>query len=242
MNKLFVIPIFFFIVSSADGQGTKQDTVFLSSSIKNTKSLYQKWMGAQSHLYNGSSAIRYNSDINLQPFYLSDWEDGSLYYDDELYEDVPLMYDLVSDQLIVSQVDSYADIELVSTKVDWFTIKDHNFIHLGNHPSDKELENGFYEVLYDGNVKLFARRKRIITESIEQQRVVSKVSEMNRYFIYKDGVYVQVKKRSSILKVLNDMEKELKYYSKQHQLDFRRETEASLLSIVSHYDQANNVK
>jgi len=232
----FFIPIFCFLVFNAMGQGARVDSVFLSSSIKSTKALYDKWMGSQTPLYSGLSAKKYNSDIDPLPFYLPDWEEGSVYYDKQLYENVSLMYDLVLDKLIVSQVQSYAEIELISEKIARFTILNHSFIHLGPS-SAANIDDGFYELLYDGTVKLFAKRKKVIEESIEGNKVVSEVSSADRYFIYKDNFYTPVKKLSSVLAVLKD--KELKSYSKKNNLNFRKNLEASLLLLVSHYDQAS---
>lgn len=238
MNRLLALAVFLFIVFKAEAQGAKQDTVFLSSSIKSTKALYVAWLGAQSHLYNGGSPKTYNDDIvDLLPYYLPDWEDGSVYYDRELYEGVPLMYDLITDKVIVSQVRSYSEIELISSKVDWFTIGEASFFHLG--PAvDLHLEDGFYQRLYDGNTKLFVRRKKIIEDNIENNALVHEISAVDRYFICKEGKYTPVKKLSSVLDVLPDKAKELKSYSKKNRLDFRKKAESSLTLLVRHYDQA----
>jgi len=95
MNALFIVLVSCFMLfgSLAHGQGTKQDTVFLSSSIKKTRTLYEQWIGGQSRLYNGVDAKGYDSDIEEVAYYFPDWEDGSVYYEDELYENVPMMYD-----------------------------------------------------------------------------------------------------------------------------------------------------
>ena len=235
MNRLPVVFIFFFIIGNAHAQGAKQDTIFLSSSIKNTRALYTKWLSVQSLLYNGKSPKKYEDDIlDLVPFYLPDWEDGTVYYDGELYEAVPLMYDLVSDKVIVSQARSYSEIELISSKVERFTIRDNFFVHLRT----PGLEDGFYQLLYDGGTKLFVRRKKIIEDNIAAGKVVHEVSAVDRYFIYKEGNYTPVKKLSSVLNVLADKAKELKSYSKKNRLDFRNKKESSLMLLVRHYDQA----
>jgi hypothetical protein len=236
-NKLFVL-IFFIFVLCVKAHGQKQDTARLSSSIKKAKSFYEKSMGIQSLLYNGGSPKQYNSQVDLLPFYLPDWENGWVYYDRELYTDVPLMYDLVSDKLIVNQVISSADIELVSMKVSKFNIQGHTFVHLGNG-SDISLQDGFYELLYDGNIKVFSKRKKTIEERIEDGRIVYNVESSDRYFIYKDGVYTPVNKKPSVLKALGDREKELKAYSKKSKLDFRRKPDVSLVQLVRYYERGD---
>lgn len=198
--------------------------------------LYEKWMGGQSHLYNGVDRKAYPGSIEFLPFYAPDWEDGSVFYDQELYVNVPLMYDLISDKLIVSHYYTHSEIELINKKVDWFSILDHTFIHLGNDPSEG-IGDGFYELLYDGNVKLFTKRKKIIEEQIVANKLELEVNAINQYFIYKDGNYFQVKKQSSALAALSDKKKELQVFSKKNNLDFRRRTELSLVQLVRYYDQ-----
>jgi hypothetical protein len=239
-NKFSTFLLFFILLACARAQGQKKDTIRLISSIKNAKSFYEKSMGVQSLLYNGGSPKQYNSQIDLLPFYLPDWEDGWVYYDRELYTDVPLMYDLVSDKLIVSQVTSFASIELVSVKVSRFNIQGHNFLHLGSGP-DTGLPDGFYELLYDGTVKVFSKRKKTIEERIEDGVIVYDVESSDRYFIYKNGVYTPVKKLSSVLNALGDREKELKAYSKKSKLDFHRKPDTSLVRLVRYYDRGDTL-
>ena len=235
--SFFVFSLFYLIVLPGYGQGTKQDTVFLSSSIENTRALFEKSIGVQSNLYNGVHAKRYNYDIaELLPFYFPDWENGSVQYDHELYSNVPLLYDLVLDKVIVSQILTAAEIELITIKTDWFTLRDHTFIHLRQDPLVKYIDDGFYELLYDGNIRLYAKKKKIIKEHIEGLKIEHEISAVDRYFIYKEGHYTPVKKLSSVLAVLSDKDKELKSYSKQSKLNFKKRTEASLKQIVRFYD------
>jgi hypothetical protein len=123
-------------------------------------------------------------------------------------------------------------------KVSRFNILGHTFVHLGNGP-DVGLQDGFYELLYDGNVKVLSKRKKIIEERIEDGRIVYQVNSSDRYFIYKNGIYTQVKKLRSVLATLGDRGKELKAYSKKNKLDFRRKPDASLVQLLRYYDRGD---
>ncbi|HZX74908.1 MAG TPA: hypothetical protein VFE57_10830 [Cyclobacteriaceae bacterium] len=240
MNKTFCGIVFFFSLAAlvCHGQGAKQDTVFLSSSVKNTKALYEQWIGGQSRLYNGLATKGYSNDLDAEPYFAPDWEDGSVYYDDELYVNVPLMYDQITDKVVTSHFYSHSEIELISKKVDWFSILGHTFIHLGRDQSREAIPDGFYDLLHDGNVKLFAQRQKRIEEEIVMNKLTYQISATNKYFIYKDGAFIPVKKKSSVLAALSDKKKELQDYSKRNKLDFRKATETSILQMVRHYDQA----
>jgi hypothetical protein len=242
MNRLLTRLVYCLIsimISGAHAQGVRGDTVFLSSSIKNTKALYEQWIGGQSHLYNGVDTKKYSDDIDEFAFYLPDWEDGSVFYDNELYVNVPLMYDQIADKLIVSHFYSHAEIELISMNVDWFSLRNHKFVHLGNTALETGLEDGFYDLRYDGGIKLFVKRKKVIEEKIVMNKLESEVNTITRYFIFKDGHYYQVKKQSSVLTVLSDKKKALQAYAKQAHLDFKKSTEASIVQLVRYYDQAD---
>jgi hypothetical protein len=82
-------------------QSGARDTTFITAAARNTVGKYRQAIGVQAKLNNGSKYVPPEQDVDEHPYFLSDdWLMGNVYYDDELFIDVPLMYDLYSGQLI----------------------------------------------------------------------------------------------------------------------------------------------
>jgi hypothetical protein len=57
-----------------------------------------------------------------------------------------------------------------------------------------------------------------------------------KYYICKDDIYYPVKSKASVLKVFRSHKKELNDFIRAHRLNFRRQTEASIVAVVQQYE------
>src|SRR5882762_4557379 len=82
------------------------DTAFIAEARKNAYLIYKSAIGDQSNLHNGSEYKEYQDNANtkgIRSFLTDDWTDGSVYYDSAHYANVGLLYDIVTDKLILDQ-------------------------------------------------------------------------------------------------------------------------------------------
>src|SRR5262249_34328533 len=114
------------------GQTTRIDSSFVAEAKANSIARYSNSISGQSHLYNGSAYTEYISQRDEHPYFIDEWLDGTVTYDEEYYMNVPLLYDISSDRLIVDNPFSIKKVMLVNEKVAAFTIQDHRFVHLNN--------------------------------------------------------------------------------------------------------------
>lgn len=223
---------------------TRPDTAFLQTAVKNTIARYKKGIGAQARLYNGSKYVAPEHTFEQHPYYLSiDWLTGDVFYDGELFEDVSLMLDLNSEQLITEHYSNGQPIRLVPEKVTYFTISGHQFQKIDNETVANSLPaTGYYEILYGGRTKVIVRRQKMLHEEIENTIIERTFEERNHFYIFKDGIFHAVKSKGSVLKLLEDQKQQLKKRLRQKKAAFRGNRELLYESLAEYYDNLAEVK
>ena len=113
-----------------------------------------------------------------------------------------------------------------------------------NFPSIGEWNNlHFYQVLYDGNVKLL---KKIYTKIITPTDFgsVTKPSKFVReeklYIIKNEKIHHIKRKKSAVLEILSDKESIIKEFVKSNRLDYSNESD--LIKIFELYDQETPIR
>jgi hypothetical protein len=211
------------------------DTLFVRDAVKNTIRFYTTSIQGQTSLYSGSQYREPNRSNNDQhPFFdADDWVTGTVTYDGQFYEGVPLLYDITSDQVVTENYYNADQISLAREKLDAFTIGRHSFEKLSHNTLPRP---GFYQVLYDGESKVIARRQKIIREKITGQTIEIEFDPRYRYFIFKNGAYFPVKSKASVLQVLQDEKPALKQFISKNKIRFKHMREAALHRVAAHYD------
>lgn len=235
--KKILLPIFIFSCFPAFAQ-IAADTTFLTVSKANTARLYHNAIRSQSRLFNGSKYLGPRQTFEEHPYFLSeDWITGGVRYDGEVFQDVPLMYDLLNDVLVTEHAPSGHAIALVRQKLDNFYLANHFFEKILNETVSNSLpKSGFYDVLYAGETKVVALRQKSLREKIEVREVIITYEEKNRYFLLRNGVYFQVKSKASALSLMEDRKQELKRFIKEQKISFPDNRELALGKMAEYYD------
>lgn len=215
-----------------------QDVSFLAAAKRNAINHYHQALAAQARLYNGSKYRAPEHTLEEHPYFLSeDWIMGSVHYDGDLFENVPLMLDLSQGALVTEHYPSGHPIQLVYGKLQGFSIAGHNFEKIENENVGNSLPtSGFYEVLYAGPTRLVARRQKQEHEQIVSTEIQRSYEERNRYFLFKNGVFFKVKSKRSVRKLLTDKKQEVKRFFKQHKALFYPDREKMLKMTAEYYD------
>ena len=213
-----------------------EDSTFLASAISNTVNRYKKAIGVQARLYNGSRYKPPLHTIEQHPYFHSeDWITGNVFYDGEYFRNVPLMLDLYSHQLITEHLSSGHAIQLVMEKLQHFTIGDHYFEKIESEAIGLP-EKGVYEILYPGETKLIALRKKFMREKIESAGIDRTYDERNRLYMLRDGLFFPVKTKGSVLKLLADQKHNLKKFTRTLPRPFSTYRERNLRELAVYYD------
>lgn len=235
MSRNFLAVVSFLFAFSTLAQPAKKDSVFLAAATQQVRSLYFQRLGEKSHLYNGTEYEAYNAFEDEFPYLFEDLVDGDLYYDGVSYHNVPLLYDLSTDNVITEMPNGTA-IQLVKIKIDTFRIDHHVFIHM----NDPALKPGFYDQLWLGPVNLYARREKNYTEFVEDRKLRRKFLERTTYFLQKNELYFTIKSRKGLIRLLDDQKREIKKVIHDEHLKWRRDREHTITRIVEFYCTAKS--
>lgn len=235
--ELSILYLFLTLLPTRIFSQTVTDTSFLAISVANAKKVYQEFIQGNAHLYNGTEHKLYQPFNEEHPYFISDdWVLGSVVYDNELNENVPMIFDLKNDRVVIDHFSSGNKIELVSKKVSSFTLHGHNFITLKPDSLNKEIQEGFYDQLYKGNIGIYARRTKLYEERIQANVLIRSFTEKNRYFLLKDGKYLPVNNKSAALDALSDRRKMLKQQMSKSRIRYKKEREKWLVTLAGFYD------
>lgn len=118
-----VLQLYFFFASAAFAQNSASDTAFLQRSVKHAMAAYEGAIGVETHLYNGTEYVDYKQPhIKGDQFLISkSVARGKIFYDGTWYTQVPMLYDLVTDEVVLPHNSSGLMMKLISGKIDHFS-------------------------------------------------------------------------------------------------------------------------
>ncbi|RSK30253.1 hypothetical protein [Hymenobacter metallilatus] len=228
------------LVHAAAAQTATPDSAFLSQSRALTEQRYAQAIQDQSRLYNGTEYVNYaryyQASVGNQ-FFVSEQEAlGAVEYDGNWYQNVPLRYDLRLDQVIIKQPTSSFYVQLVPERVKQFTVHGHRFVRLEGDSSTQSVRPGFYDVLLDKQVKVFARRTKQMQTQPSQNVTKAEFYAFTQYYIQTNHSLHAVKGKGSVVSLFPARRKELQRYAHDNHLTFSKETrEQDIIRLADFY-------
>ncbi|HVV55400.1 MAG TPA: hypothetical protein VHC47_08755 [Mucilaginibacter sp.] len=231
--------------SSLCAQQVKKDTnSFVSTSIAHAVNNFNNTMGEQIRLYNGPEYLLYQHNLKgnaLFPLTAQGLEPGEVHYDGYTFKNVPMMYDIYKDVVVVLLYNKFTLYTLLTERVHDFTLLGHHFIRINADSlknNEARMETGFYDQLYSGKSELLARRiKTLQTSSGTAASLETYFLEKNEYYLKKGNTYYKVDGRGSFFKVLKDKKNLLQKYLKDNNISFRENPELAMAELAAFYDQ-----
>lgn len=217
----------------------QNDTSFVRSAVTDALKQYRTAVGLHTHLYNGAEYyVPIKSYVEGHQFYLDKiYQNGAVKYDGAWFEDVPMLYELVQDELLIINNGSGQPQRLVKNRVETFRIQGHTFVRLQpDSTTDLSLKPGFYDLMHDGEIKFFVKREKTLFERASTNGMEGEYRDNSKYYLVKDNVFHQVSNKRSVMRVLQDQRKPLNKFASAHRLRFKKEREFAILKTVKHYE------
>jgi hypothetical protein len=207
-------------------------------SYQKARTLYFKTLAENAPLYNGSEYVNYGQNIVGSPFFASDsMQKATIDYEGTLYPDIPILYDLVSDEIVIKNYSNDYYIKLVKEKVNSFQLVNHEFIRFKPDSATEFLiEPGFYDRIYKGNISAFVKRKKWIGYTTGVEKVTYMFHDKTNYFILKEDGWFKVTNKASLITPFKYKKNDLRQYYKSNHLNFKKNPENTLLKIIYYYD------
>ena len=237
---------FFVIPNKSLSQNFISDTAGKETRLKNAIDLYHSFLSPETGLYDGSEYL-YNTYYPApitegHPFFQSKiYDTGTVFYNNVLYEKVPLLYDIIKDELLTSDPSSIYILRLNSERISWFTIWGHTFVRLTERITNSEMQPGFYDLLYNGKTSLFRKVSKTLQENNATFQGINRYAvESNGYFIKKDNRYYKIQNKKSLIAVLSNKKKEVGQFIKKNKLNIKKDKANAFTKAVAYYDEITN--
>ncbi len=208
-----------------------------SSAYDNIKEYYQNEIGDKSHLYNGREYAKYKSGIQGTQFFISpEMQSSAIFYDGTLYEDVPLLFDLVRQEVVINRYDENTRIKLLNEKIKYFIISGHRFENIiANEENTKDISSGFFDIIFSGKASVLVSRIKKVEMTLNPEDP-PKFTERDKIFILNGNSIYSIEKTTSILKALNDKKDLVKTFIRKNKFRFKNNTEEELVKAVAYYE------
>ncbi len=178
--------------------------------------------------------IKY-TDIEGSPYLNDNWSVGfaKAKHNNKTYELKRVRYDIYKDELEYDVAGSYFRL---SDQITEFSCGDGTFRN-GFTNAEPLTIRSFYQILYDGKIKLLKR----IAAQIATEKLYGSASETKRFlkeealFIQKNGILTRIKKdKKTILEILSDKQPQIEAFIKEQKLKPTREED--IVKIIEKYD------
>jgi hypothetical protein len=202
--------------------------------------VYNPFIEKQSRLYDGIEHLGYSVRIKGHAYFLiKELQTGTLVYDELEFVNVPMLYDLLKDQVVIQHFNGFTKIGLVQEKVKEFTLNGHHFIRLkADTASHSPIITGYYDELYTGRLKVLVKRGKVIDETIKDE-LEREFIQLDLFFIQKEGTYYIIKNYKGLLTILKDRSKEVRQYLRKNRIKYRKGREEAILKATVYYDSLN---
>jgi len=241
---LIICTINIVTLTGAQAQTATGDTTAKQKALSNAVAFFDSSIGDQSSLYNGPEYNFYDPIYKGTAYFMdvNAFTPGSLHYDGVLYKNVPMLYDLYADKVVVLLYNHFSKFSLLSERLKSFDFLDHHFINIAadSTSANSVVSPGFYDELYVGKVQVLVKRVKNIQNNPGTTTIESYFNPVTSYYLRKDNVYYSISGEGSFLSVLKDKKDALKQYIKANKIKFRKTPEEAMVKIASYYDHLTN--
>ncbi len=196
--------------------------------------LYQNQLPFFQELISGGEYVDFIGAVDGEPFYKSrNFDYGQLRINSIDYEGVPLLYDSYRDYLVTFHPIYKQKILLKAEKVDEFVLfeKDKFKFFPGNESFSRH-NNGFYQVLHDGEIKVLVKRYKTLKETKDLRESLDQLIEKEEYFLWFEEQFEKVDKKNSAIKLLGLDRKEVKQQLNWSSYEIRQNPGGYFTSLV----------
>ena len=224
---------------SVTAQTFPSDSLFLQKSVDSAIALQKRTLGENLRLYNGPAYSLSYSGTKGHPYFLADsLQPATILYDGGIYHNIPLLFDLISDDVVISSFHHDQLLTLVKDKVDGFLLAGHSFERLDNDSSHGAyVSPGFYEILYKDSTAVYARHEKKLKELARVEGIDARFIDFHYYFLRRDNLYYSIDNESSLVNAFGNRKKDVKTYLHKNHIKFKKDPISAMVHAAAYYDQ-----
>jgi hypothetical protein len=228
-----------------EAQSSLKDNSIPDSAYAVALRQYHTYVAPEVGLYRGIQYIDYDFTIQKgQPFLGPNRvRTGSVWYGGIQYNDVPMLYDLVKEQLVVMDPFNVFKISVYMDLVDSFALDGHTYFRMKDSLAPSTMRSGFWDRIYPGKLVLLKRERKSLNENIviSADNVRFFILPSVSYYFQKAGVYHAVNDKKELFDALKDRRRsEIRRVMRRSGWDWRDNKEQLLQLVAAWYDGVNH--
>jgi hypothetical protein len=240
---LFILPL---TVCSLFVQA--QNTTDRDAAFTNIEAYYQHKITDEAFLFTGKQYSPYEAGLIGTPFYKTDkMQKGDIFYDGNLYRNVPMLFDNVRQQVIINNYQHTAWLQLLSEKVKYFVFDGYRFerFDIFSNPNETaEATNAFYEIMFAGKTSVLVKREKIIKKGKKSDNPNFRSApdffiENDAFFIKNNNKLYPVSGKKDVINSLEDKKSSVKNFIRKNHLRFKKDFEKDLVTTAAYYSSLN---
>jgi hypothetical protein len=205
-------------------------------SFIHAKAFFRDKIKEDAHLYTGKEFIKYSVNIKGHPYFETDqMQNGTIFYDGTLYENIPLQYDITGQSVVINRFNTDERILLLDEKIKYFTFDGHRFENIFSvEGKDENITNTFYDVMFNGKASVLVKRIKHIKNGLHPEDPASFVEEDELYVRNGKNLYA-IDSKNSALQAFSDKKDLVKTFIRKNKFRFKKNTEKELIIIADYY-------
>ena len=240
MTKL--LAVLFFLTcycSQTSAQSAVPDSLLLLQAKEKAINHYRQFEGDQSRLFNGKLYRDYTIPLTEgHPYFNTDqFETGTIWYDGIVFENVPVLYNIVSEEVITPHFNKVQWISLRNDKVAAFSFGNYHFVKIIADSTSPDIATGFYQQLYAGKTKALKKKSKFVVEGIVNNQLARTLRLVERRYLWHDGKWNRVTSLRSVLKLLDGHNAAIRQHLRSPRIKYRKKPDEALSRIAAYYDQ-----
>ena len=209
---------------------------------------FDKIVGSgNSGLYNGILFINEFNVINDKHQFLesSDFLVGSITYDNQIYYNQRLKYDLFRDEILTNPIGTSKNlvIQLRKSKTEGFFLNGHKFIRVDKGPSEQVQEVlGFCEILAEKNtVFLLKKHTKRKEDKKNNEFVYIEFYTKNSYYLFFGQKYQRANTQRDWITIFPDSKKDIKSFFKAYNGLRKSDTDAFMKLGFKQFSESSQI-
>lgn len=229
----FLAALFLFFCNATKAQTNVTTDSFAFNAAKE---YFQNEVKEDSHLYTGEEYIGYAANIQGHAFFNNDQMLSSeIFYDGTLYKNVPLLYDIVRQEVVTNNYNKSGQIKLLNQKIKYFKLQGHTFRNFSSvEDSDENITNTIYDEVFDGKASVLVRRIKHIKNGLKAEDPTSFVEE-DEYYIRNEKSLYAISGKSSVLEAFRNKKESIKIFIRKNKFNFKKNLETELITTAAYY-------
>lgn len=235
----FTFFLILLVFSKINGQPSTFDST-QSAALNYAKEYFRDKVAEDAHLYIGKDYTHYKkSSLTGHPFFVSgQMQNSEVYYDGALYDNVPLLFDIVNQEILINRYNQNVSMKLLNEKIKYFILNNHRFEKVSQTDKEGNVTTGIYDVVFNGKASVLVKRAKRIhaTSNLNEP---SAFVEIDEFFIRKGNSFYNIDKKSSIMHTLSDKKELMKAFIRKNKFRFKKNIEEEMIATAAYYETLN---